>query len=321
MHAGTVDRTVSPGSLAARLGAAALLLLLAGAPSGCSSELTQDESCAAYVTSVCGFLNRCNTVYFTSAYGDISVCISRYKLQCGNIFAPGVSTTPSDLKACGDSLASLACGSIDLPDSCRAKPGAVKTGGACYTDSQCQGTYCQPSLTSGNGCGTCSSRAAVGASCSNASCDYGLACASQAGGPLVCATPTSAALGETCGGSAICQSGLICLGKKCVTPLKLGDACGTAGTICDPVSGLTCDSTSMKCTATPFAKVGQTCGTTGPQTQCAASGRCVQQGAGYVCVAPAADGAACDLSKGLGCQDPATCVSGVCTVPQASACM
>jgi hypothetical protein len=43
-------------------------------------------------------------------------------------------------------------------------------------------------------------------------------------------------------------------------------------------------------------------------------------GAGYVCVAPAADGAACDISKGIGCQEPAACVSGSCTLPQAAAC-
>ena len=80
---------------------------------------------------------------------------------------------------------------------------------------------------------------------------------------------------------------------------------------------------------TSFA-AGQTCGNVGGvQTRCAAGATCNRppQSQTGTCLAPAADGAACDTAAGPGCLYPAKCVpassggtAGTCELPGDPSC-
>jgi hypothetical protein len=171
-----------------------------------------------------------------------------------------------------------------------------------------------------------------------------------------CAIPTGqttgkcAALvanGQAClTGTKPCDADLACVGDDEATQtmgqcMPEGAATGApcdsthkAQPTCDNNLGLVCiptaaNSTVGTCQPFVLAAAGAACGQMGgnPFTSvvdCEAGAVCINK----VCVAPAADGAACDSVKGPPCLLPARCVpssmgstAGTCTVPDPTKCM
>lgn len=92
---------------------------------------------------------------------------------------------------------------------------------------------------------------------------------------------------------------------------------------CDREKGLYCTAGGV-CAAIAHAAATQPCGlVNGAEVDCAGGGRCVIPASATegTCVAPAADGAACDSASGPPCLAPAKCVvtgggtAGTCRVP------
>jgi hypothetical protein len=153
-----------------------------------------------------------------------------------------------------------------------------------------------------------------------------------------------------CGKSALCGTGLFCVGSTTTAPGTCEPSVEDAGAPCDPAAkngpgcdrqqGLTCDSVTRSCVLLSYVAAGQPCGTIdGVSVACEGAGVCTATGAdagsdaaadaappAFVCVLPAADGAECDLVKGPGCLSPARCIaadggtSGTCQFANASLC-
>jgi hypothetical protein len=213
-------------------------------------------------------------------------------------------------------------------------------------------------------CGTCQPLPAVGATCyAQGDCGRNLACAKAAGAtntdPGVCANRVM--MGGSCvTGQKPCASGLDCVGENAMTMAPgtcqvqggaVGAACDTTSTTaanCNPNLGLRCipDAGTNKgpgtCQAITLVAAGMSCGVlpgAGVFTSfaaCEGGGRCVPSGMPGVpgtCMAPAADGAACDNNEKMGppCLSPAKCVTGngnvdagtagTCTLADATKCM
>ena len=97
----------------------------------------------------------------------------------------------------------------------------------------------------------------------------------------------------------------------------------TTGPDCEASAGLACDTTSKTCVAQPLAPAGQPCGAVGTaDTACMAGATCeIPTGmTAGTCLAPAADGAACDATNGPDCLSPGKCVNGTCQLPGSMSC-
>jgi hypothetical protein len=176
-------------------------------------------------------------------------------------------------------------------------------------------TYCKKPPT--DVCGVCSARAAAGAACdTDADCAYKLVCGAQ-----VCVAP--GAVGDSCDASHPCAVPTVCKASQCTAPMGAGMTCDPVIKDCDATQGLYCGTTTRVCALASFAAAGEPCGlVNGAYTACAGGGHC-RLGAGTVmgtCLAPAADGAACDTTTGPNCMAPAQCVSSVCKLPNAASC-
>ncbi len=284
-----------------------------------STDVTPDQACTDAATTLCNKIDSCSPLFIQLQYGDAATCIARAKLSCTqNLATPGTSDTPAFIEGCGNAYGSLSCADVfgiaaNPPAACQAAPGTVANGGACGVNDQCQSTACKIDGTTG--CGTCAVRANSGESCANGvPCAVGLTCA----GNQTCVTP--GALNDACdAASKPCKGGLVCDGGTCKTPQPAGAPCTGAGTgNCDGTQGLYCSNSQCKQALT--AKAGQTCGIdlqAGTYTACTGGSVCTSNN---VCSAVAADGAACDDTKGPTCLAPARCMSGICTVVNPASC-
>jgi hypothetical protein len=320
---------------------------VADAPTTSDAALTAAGACADEANAVC------------------ALCESRTATACVNsLGAAGSGNSPAHVAACGAAYPSEAC--VDFFDgnpvtACVPPAGSLATGAACGVSAQCASTYC--ALTDTTVCGTCQALPVVGATCVvDADCGRDLACATPAAVGDA-AAPTSglcAAWVMTGGvcltGYAPCQSGSVCVGEDEATmTMGVCTAAGaTVGATCQTTRktaptcaadlGLVCIATQPvtnamgTCQAIALVAAGSACGVIGtPATgfaDCTAGGLCKRAAptdlAG-TCVAPAADGAACDSDPANGppCLAPAKCIvasgssgtAGTCTVPNATTCM
>jgi hypothetical protein len=176
----------------------------------------------------------------------------------------------------------------------------------------------------------CAATPGVGASCANNACGPGLLCNALS---LECVTPAGA--GGSCNDNSACGPGLTCIGNTATTlgtchPLvsTVGGSCSLAdgGSRCDGRQGLYCNVVEGRvCAPAAIANATQECGTVdGGAVDCVADSVC-QKTSGSVtgtCIAPAAEGTACDTANGPICATPSRCVlstdtTGICqtTVP------
>jgi hypothetical protein len=90
---------------------------------------------------------------------------------------------------------------------------------------------------------------------------------------------------------------------------------------CDLGKGQYCDFLTKKCVKLGTATAGQTCGVVGlGYVLCVAGSTCSAMGAmSGTCIAPLADGAACDVANPK-CTTPAQCIGGVCAIEDPATC-
>jgi hypothetical protein len=280
---------------------------------GVSSE------CASYASNVCSTYNSCAPDVVTYLYGSVAACETRYALLCSLIVSePQTTWTPAKQDACGTALAGAGCDAFLLspfnggPAACQPTPGPRANGAGCIDSAQCASAYCQHAATSF--CGTCVARGGTGAPCDTfLDCQPHYACS---GG--ICSTALTQGQACTTGGTQ-CDLGLYCQGSTCQPALELNAACSGTGAVCNPLEGLYCNTAVNKCLrAVGYAAAGQQCGVvdTDMIEGCTAAAICN----GATCTAPAADGAACDLTSHVGCTNPAVCLGSVCALATPDTC-
>jgi hypothetical protein len=283
--------------------------------SGVSAQQASTDAATAFCTRA----QACAPAYITIGYGDAPTCATRLaKSILPAIGATGSTATPDIYEACATAIQQASCADLlgrHLPDVCK-KAGTLADGTACGNDSQCANMRCKVAVNAV--CGTCTSHAAVGASCGvDDDCVDGSKCISG----------TCAAFGkqgDTCSASQPCSPDLACRSGACGAPGQIGDTCASLGD-CDVAHGVACDPTTKKCAQLNFAQTGGACGLVsgklvvcqGPNGTCNGSTPQNPQG---TCAAAANDGAACDTNNGPLCAAPAACVSGKCTLPDPSTC-
>jgi hypothetical protein len=224
--------------------------------------------------------------------------------------------TPAQVDACGTALMTAPCNDVfsfllsgQTPPACNYAPGSVANGAACASSEQCQSLHCQ--LVLGTGCGTCAPSVMLGGACvTSGDCPFESACVGA-----VCVSLGAA--GATCDATHPCNLGLLCSGGMCAAPLAEGATCTTTGQDpCDVLQGEFCNPKTLVCQKVKYGQAGQQCGIVGTDlVQCAGAGLCSglsKMSFTGMCVAAAADGAACDAKAGPYCMAPALCIGGTC---------
>lgn len=299
------------------------------------------DACTTLVKARCQRLDGCtNMLGVKVAYGDEATCESRGVSECVDaIMAMGSSATPDHDVACATAIGSESCEDFFdniIPTACIPAAGTIGSGDACGANAQCESTFC--SVTKDTICGACADLPMAGVSCAvNADCGRNLVCVKDAGATAgSCAAPVTK--GGPCLRAGECTAGTACVGAKPAQNMKgtcqaqgtmVGAACDAKRTTladCDKHLGLYCSPAGM-CEDISFVDAGMPCGIVGAgmsatEVGCTGGALCVipngtTQG---TCVAPAADGAACDDTKGPPCMDPSKCVAGKCTEPDATTC-
>lgn len=321
---------------------------------GASGDI--NKACADQAAAACALRDMCAPNYgIAVVYGSMAACQTRTAQACVNALrASGTSNDAAKVEACAAALPSESC--TDFYDgnpvaACVPTAGSVANGAACGANGQCTSTYC--ALAPHQICGTCAPLPAAGASCqTDDECGRGLACAtptapSDGGAPTSGTCAQRVADGGSClPGTLPCEAGDTCVGSNEKTMTQgtckpvgktVGAACdGSRQTMasCDADMGLACIPTAKgsaigTCQNVTLVGTGATCGALGsaPITGfavCQAGGLC-QNG---TCLAPAADGAACDSNPTVGpvCLAPARCVpsgsgtAGTCQMPNSMTC-
>jgi len=278
-------------------------------------------TCAAAGETICSKTDQCSHFLFQLKEPDTATCAARYALQCETqLRAPGSSATAAFVQACAAATAAGSCNDLFdgvLPSACLSEPpGQLANGAACGESTQCASLDCRKATASY--CGVCATAAKSGESCTSADCAPGLLCmGDQICRPLV-------PQGSSCSTNSHCQFPLVCKSGSCAVPAELGATCSSSDPTCDSTNGLVCDPTTSKCVSVALAAAGTTCGVvSGTPYTCSGGALCKfasSTAATGSCLAPALDGASCSTSEGPGCEGPAFCSSGACTMPDPTTC-
>jgi hypothetical protein len=298
---------------------------------GCGSDLSADQACTAIAQDSCNELMMCSPADLMRRWPDLATCVTRQKLACTDALkAPKTANTPSHEDSCGAAIATEACdqflSGVEPPMACVTPRGPGATGSPCSYPAQCSSGYC--ALASDALCGTCAAQPAAGDSCAMQGCGQTMNCVAAT---MTCQVPVAA--GGQCGRGMPCIEGQVCVGATMTamgTCMAQGTTVGAAcdvrtmtGPNCSAAAGMTCDTTTNMCAMQPLVGAGQTCGVVaGLLVGCSAGGTC-QRATGAatgMCVAPAADGAACNDTTGPSCTTPAKCVGGTCQLPGSMSC-
>ncbi len=276
------------------------------------------DACAALGKAVCAKIQSCSPLIYESNYADTADCEAREALRCSSVFeAEGSNSTPSDTKGCADAFGSTTCDDLfsgNLPAACEPTPGTLANGAPCGREVQCASTQC---VTKGELCGVCAEPIQAGGACTaGEECERGLACINSACTAL-------GTEGSSCT-AAPCTSTLACVNGMCVKPVAAGAACMKMNGVdnCDKLQGLYCNAMNV-CQQVKLVAAGQPCGFLNMEiVGCASNGFCrVPMGMmSGTCIAPAADGAACDQMQGPKCLPGALCVNNVCALNDTTTC-
>jgi hypothetical protein len=311
---------------------------LLGASCGATTP-TDAAACQTLAQARCQRLAACSAADLAKRYPDEATCEMRVQINClASVGAADTGASAMTVDACAASLPDEACAAFlgaDVTDACEPAMGTRANGAACEFSGQCASTYC--AVPTDGWCGQCAAVPQVGDSCADTPCAPNQVCV---GATTTC--QVAVAMGGACSADLPCAGGTACVGANAQTgvmgsctaqPTTVGAACDhrrQTAPDCDVDAGVVCDATTSQCVAQPIVAAGMPCGdVAGVPTRCAAGGTCVkpagsQQG---TCVAPAADGAACDTTAGPGCLFPAKCVptstggtAGTCTLPADPTC-
>jgi hypothetical protein len=306
---------------------------------GCGSDLTADEACTRIAQDRCTRLQTCSASDLARRWTDLTTCEQREKLSCQEaLAAPKTANTPSITDACAAALATEDCAAflsaVDPPAACMVQHGTLAVGAACSFAAQCGTGFC--AVAPDALCGTCAPQPMPGDSCATQGCGQTMLCVAST---QQCQVPVGS--GVACSTALPCDQGLACViatGATTGTCMPQGATVGAAcdarrltAADCDPAAGLVCDRSSNMCAMQPLAPAGATCGEiTTVFTGCTAGATCVRATGSTTgtCIAPAADGAACDSVNGPSCLFPARCVpsmpgvsTGTCQLPGSVICM
>jgi hypothetical protein len=298
---------------------------------GCGTDLTADQACSDVAASRCSKLSSCSATDLERRWGDFATCSTREKLACmQSLAAHATAATPTTTETCSTALEQSTCvaflSGVSPPTQCFAQKGVAANGAACAFSAQCSSGFC--ALTADSLCGTCAAMPAAGDSCATTGCGPTLSCVKAT---MLCQAPVAS--GGACDKTLPCGTGLSCVGSTmtamgtCMADVTtVGATCDPqrkTGPTCDAGSGLACNTMTKMCVMQPDATAGMPCGLiNNVETRCAAGATCetpTGQTAG-TCVAPAADGAACDATNGPDCLFPAKCVAGTCQLPGSMTC-
>jgi hypothetical protein len=293
--------------------------------------------------TACSALENYNEIL---AFGDDPTCLTREALVCENnlhVAPSAIGSNITHIETCAQAYPAFSCSSFfqaGLPDRCVIS-GPDSVGAVCVSNGQCESDFC--AVGEGANCGTCQTQPSAGDACvTRTGCGHDLICTAN-----ICVSP--AADGQACLTNTLpCVSGDICMADDvptqtmgtCVPGGKtVGLACDSSRKTmasCDPTLGLVCSGTAGTCQLSVFVGSGETCGVTGPTngkitSVCRGGGLCLKDSTSSqgICVAAAADGAACNTDSTIGppCLSPAVCVytnssstAGTCVVPDPRTC-
>jgi hypothetical protein len=348
------------------IGGAALVALV-GVASGCggsssnASGPTANQACADQAHAACTKRDSCSLSGYLNhqTYGDEQTCEMRTTLTCVSaLAAKGTAQSPAHVESCVAEYGSYACTNYyenNPSGACVPPAGSGTTGAPCGAAAQCASSYC--AIPQQQVCGTCQPLPKPGATCQvNADCGRDLECAIPTGMTTGTCAAYVAANGACLSGSQPCEPGQACVGDDEATGqmgacqpqgTSTGAACDSSrktASNCDGALGLACIPSAAgsgvgTCQPITLAADGSPCGPVGSKpitgfATCQAGGLCVKATATATtgtCVAPVADGAACDSdpTKGPPCLMPAKCVvpsgssatAGTCRLPDASKCL
>lgn len=308
--------------------------------SSSSSSVSASQACADVAAARCQIVQQCNPQGLLNTYGSLSACVSTQAASCATtLAAPDTANTPAHTEGCAQATPSQSCDDYFLgiePAACTPPTGPFDAGSACAVSGQCATSYCLIPKTAA--CGTCAEPPGAGDSCVNNSCGPGFLCDSPDSTPTICVAPVAAS--GACNDSSECAPGLTCIGYTnsalgaCVAlATTAGASCDLAdgGSNCDSHLGLYCNSELGKiCAVVATASATQPCGRIdGGVIDCLADSFCVrpQSSLAGTCVAPAADGDACDTANGPICLTPSRCVltsdvgtTGICQTTNPQTC-
>jgi len=330
----------------------------AGASTDATSDAAADgtQACTDYATARCQKSDSCTAgLASRERFGDMATCIARGVLGCkAALAAADTAATPAFFASCAQALPASSCAdfqdAVNVPEACLNLAGPRTNGAACTNNAQCASSWC---LVAPNAaCGTCQDRPAAGAACTvDAECGArGLFCSKA----NTC-QPLQAA-NAPCDDTRVCGAALSCVGQTKTQPGTCQPAVATVGAACDPkkATGPGCDNRiglfcglDDKCAADALVMATEACGTLVDSDGGVADGGASEAGAKEVtvarclsgascspttaakgtCVAPAADGAACDTVNGPPCLAPARCITtsdastaGTCQLPGTAIC-
>ena len=295
------------------------------------------QACAELSVDRCTKLQMCSEADLERRFGDIGTCETREALACtADQMAPDTAATPAGALACGDAR-------------CRRAPAATSSARARRWRARSRRARARARASSARSARARSARPArprcagsvatcriVGTSCAASGCGPTLICADN---PQTCQVPGTA--NSSCNEAAPCGNGFSCVGTTKNNPGSSKAEQITSGGACDPNhntrsgcsgdAGLVCNENNNTCVNEPRVAAGQPCGViNGIKNACLAGATCViaaNQVKG-TCVAPAADGAACNTSTGPDCFFPARCIpttsggtAGTCQLPGSASCL
>ena len=284
---------------------------------GADAGPTVAAACAHVARVTCQKYIECLPWYVPLNFGDIDTCIKRYTATlCENrVGLDDSGDTLAATEACAAARTAATCAQWfenDLAVSaCLPQPGTRPMGSACGMPSHCQSTNCI--VSAGVECGTCGGPlAGEGATCtSSGQCASNLQCFEG-----VCGLPRG--LGEPCSPFATCQYAFICVNGRCAVAAKAGEPCSNTMP-CRSRDGLSCN--NGVCEPWQYAGPGEPCNELLSRL-CRGSGFCKTNGVEFdgVCEAAAEEGQPCDNAQRRFCLPYASCVQGVCKVPNVGMC-
>jgi hypothetical protein len=205
-----------------------------GAASEAPAPLTPPD-CEQLAFDACQAFETCSPLQLFYAFDTRQACQAQLVAVCRAFAAEGHYI---DQNACAAALAGRRCSGFHaarLPTSCTVPRGPGPDAAPCYSDADCESTYCERK----DDCGTCSPRRAQGEACrGTVECEPGLSCRSDG-----CQPPVEAGAG--CDDARLCGGNLLCVREQCVEPRADGQRC-TQGS-CDAFAGSTCEADTERC--------------------------------------------------------------------------
>ncbi len=276
------------------------------------STQSRADACMEIANAMVGKQIACAHFPGVLNYGSPENAFARLVKNCVMAELPGMNWPPRPATRCADAVRLQSCEDYldGAPLAACIAPGDFANGTGCGHPDQCQSEAC--SISTYGTCGRCVPAPRINERCLSGYCPAGLICNVQ----NVCVLPRAS--GAACSGDMPCRTSLTCYGGVCRTRINNAAQPCMVNDHCDFPNSWVCHPMNLRCVRALTAETGSPCGYTATDvTYCSASGFC---NSATICVAPAADGAACDDAAGPRCMEPARCSNRVCVITPARNC-